>query len=97
MPPISMIPNWTGAYELDVSGCGPSSPQPQPGPAGTRSGTCRFNDRMVEVNLDVPVDYAADDAGWWSIRYDFGSGTVTDRTTWTIDVIGDPVHLVEPG
>ncbi len=95
--PDTIFPNWTGAYELDVSGCGPSSPQPQPGPAGTRSGTCTFNDRLVEVNVDIPVDYAANDAGWWSIRYDFGTGTVTDRTTWTIDVIGDPVHLVEPG
>ncbi len=52
--PDTIFPNWTGAYELDVSGCGPSSPQPQPGPAGTRSGTCKFNDRLVEVNLDIP-------------------------------------------
>ncbi len=94
--PDTIFPDWTGAYNLDVSGCGPSSPQPQPGPSSTRDGTCKFNDRMVEVNIDIPVDYAANDAGWWSIRYDFGTGTVTDRTTWTIDVIGDPVHLVEP-
>jgi hypothetical protein len=33
---------------------------------------------------------------WWQIRYNFNSGTpVTDRTTWSAEVIGDPVHLVE--
>ena len=31
---------------------------------------------------------------WWQIRYTF-SGTVTDRTTWSARIIGDPVHLVE--
>jgi hypothetical protein len=66
---------------LDVSGA-----------AGTPN---NFNGRSVELLVSL-VGYdppATND--WWKIRYRFGGSTVTDRTTWSVEIIGDPVHLVE--
>ncbi len=56
-------------------------------------GTSRFNDREVTLTVDLPNDYAARYAGdWWQIRYTFGAD-ITDRTTWSVTVVGDPVRL----
>jgi hypothetical protein len=58
------------------------------------SGT--FNDRKVELTIHLPADYAAiyGAKSWWSLRYEFGSLKVRDRTTWSVHVNGDPVRLV---
>lgn len=73
---------------LDVSGCGAAYAQPGP----NRVGNCLYNDRMVELLVDIPSTYTG---GWWSVEY-AGPGTLpapTDRTTWSIRIVGDPVHL----
>ena len=55
----------------------------------------RFNGKSLELLVSL-VGYAPPAANdWWKIRYNFTSGTVTDRTTWSVEIIGDPVHLVE--
>ncbi len=60
--------------------------------------------RLVELTLTIPANYGLDnsgneaalpDDGWWRIRYNFGTGTVRDRTTWSVKLVGDPVHLIE--
>jgi hypothetical protein len=67
-------------------------------PGGGRAGKCKFNDRSVVIELDVPPDYVGNvNGGWWRIRYNFHAAPVTDRTTWQIRVEGDPVHLVDDG
>ena len=67
-------------------------------PGGGRAGKCRFNDRTLIIEFDVPPDYVGTvNGGWWKIRYDFHTAPVTDRTTWQIRVEGDPVHLVDDG
>ncbi|MCP4226549.1 MAG: hypothetical protein GY773_24690 [Actinomycetia bacterium] len=54
--------------------------------------TSRFNDRTVTAKIDIPADYATRYVGnWWQIRYTFGA-SITDRTTWSIQIIGDPVR-----
>ncbi len=55
----------------------------------------RFNGRKVTLTLllDATYNQPASD-NWWQIRYTFTSGTVTDRTTWSVNLLGDPVHLV---
>ena len=71
---------------LDVSGSGTQIYN------DTRS-TSRYNDRMVTATVDLPHDYATAYVGrWWQIRYTFGSN-ITDRTTWSIRLVGDPVRL----
>lgn len=54
----------------------------------------RFNGKLVEITIDLSGYSPPTNNDWWQIRYTFG-GTVTDRTTWSARIIGDPVHLVE--
>jgi len=80
----------TGLTALDVSGC---SGQPQIGP--DRGSQCKFNERFVVISIDLPANYGTVFAAnyWWKIHYDFSSN-VTDRSTWSVRILGDPVHLV---
>jgi Flp pilus assembly protein TadG len=73
---------------LDVSGGGI-----QPGPQ--RGSGSKYNDRMMELTVDLPQDYVAQYGTkvWWKIRYTV-AGSPTDRTTWSVKIVGDPVHLV---
>lgn len=55
----------------------------------------RYNGKYVELTVLLPSNYnSLYSQWWWKIQYEF-SGTVTDRTTWGVRVIGDPVHLTE--
>lgn len=73
-------------YTLDVSGTG------QQIYFDTLSDST-WNDRKVTVTVTLPADYATAYAGrWWQIRYYFGAD-ISDRTTWSVRVIGDPVRL----
>jgi hypothetical protein len=53
-----------------------------------------FNGKLVEITIDLAGYAPPTNNDWWQIRYTF-SGAVTDRTTWSARIIGDPVHLVE--
>lgn len=59
----------------------------------------RYNGRFVELTTVLPLNYNALGYSdyWWRVEYNFGGGAtkVTDRTTWGVRVIGDPVHLTE--
>ncbi|MFN8050619.1 MAG: pilus assembly protein TadG-related protein [Acidimicrobiales bacterium] len=79
----------TGLNKLDVSGC---TGYPQVG--SNRSSQCRYNERFVVIDVDLPSNYATLYPGqkWWKIYYNFSSA-VTDRSTWSVKIIGDPVHL----
>jgi hypothetical protein len=72
---------------LDVSGTGT-----QPGP--NRASTSRYNDRKLTLRIPLPADFGVyGGKTWWRIRYTVGSSP-TDRTTWSVIIEGDPVHLV---
>ena len=75
--------------QLDVSGC---TGYPQVG--SNRSSQCRYNERFVILTVDLPANYATVYPGqkWWKIYYNFSSA-VTDRSTWAVRIIGDPVHI----
>jgi len=58
----------------------------------------RYNGHYVELTIELTGGYDTNAsflaAGWWwKVRYEFASASVTDRTTWGVKVIGDPVHL----
>jgi hypothetical protein len=87
---------------LDVSGT--TKPTPFSWNSG-RFSPSKYNDRYIQLTLSIPSDYGlmgdgiterAGFDGWWKIRYTSrGPGTaVNDRTTWTVSLIGDPVHLI---
>jgi hypothetical protein len=42
----------------------------------------------------VPGATAADKVGWWKIYYDVTNAN--DTTTWLVNILGNPVHLVVP-
>lgn len=80
---------------LDVSntGCpGGNCPQPY---AGLNSNS-KYNDRYLTIDIPLPSNYTAKygTKTWWKVRYTVGSSS-TDRTTWSVNIVGDPVHLLQ--
>lgn len=62
---------------------------------GNTNGT--FNGCWLILRAVIPPLYDAPADGWWKIRYNMtGTGTSNDVTTWTVNIIGNPVHLVLP-
>lgn len=68
------------------------------------SSTSPYNERWVRIQIQLPANYNCGAAAgvtptdcWWTVQYDFNSGSAfpTDRTTWALRVVGDPVHLVQ--
>jgi len=62
-------------------------------------GQSRFNGCWVTMNVPIPSDYAALQGGWWKIQYSMTGSTgvrSTDITTWQVNILGNPVHLVIP-
>lgn len=54
----------------------------------------KFNDKLVEITVNLDGYSPPTDNEWWKIYYVF-DGDVTDRTTWSARIEGDPVHLIE--
>ncbi len=80
----------SAATTLDVSACGDSYSR------SDRTGNCIYNDKLVGLVIDVPSSYSPSPTeGWWQVRYTAGGDTtLTDRTTWSVRVVGGSVHLV---
>ncbi len=54
----------------------------------------KYNGRYVQLAINLPSTYGTGlSQYWWQVKYVFGSGAVTDRTTWGVQVLGNPVHL----
>jgi hypothetical protein len=61
------------------------------------NGSSSFNNTWIKILLKVQTDYgtaALWQGGWWQIEYNVGSGN--DTTTWQVNILGNPVHLVVP-
>jgi hypothetical protein len=62
---------------------------------GGGSGGGIFNGCWLTMRAAVPQTYAGHQDGWWKIRYRMdGDDTSNDVTTWQVNLIGNPVHLV---
>lgn len=58
----------------------------------------KFNGKLLEIEIDLTGYNPSSTNQWWKIEYEFndpGRPNVTDRTTWSARIEGDPVHLVE--
>jgi hypothetical protein len=77
-----------GVTSLDVSGTGTQ-------PYSNLSSSSKYNDRKISVFVKLPTNYTSlyGTNTWWKIRYTPGSSP-TDRTTWSVNILGNPVHLV---
>ncbi len=84
-----------------------ATPSTNPGPATpNNSATCTittknagsssgiYNSKWLRVVIQIPTTYTCSSDCWWSVWYNFVTGSPTDRTVWAIQVIGDPVHLI---
>lgn len=84
-----------------------ASTKAPPWPVTDRANDYRYNGRLVSLELTIPTSYGCatnvppcvevplPQGGWWKIRYTAGGGGAPfDRTTWTVQIVGDPVHLV---
>jgi Flp pilus assembly protein TadG len=56
----------------------------------------KFTGHLITISFTLSTTYSPpSDNEWWQIAYAFQSGvTVSDRTTWSVSILGDPVHLV---
>lgn len=58
-----------------------------------------WNGRTQHVRVQIPSTYTCNNASsggcWFRVQVSFGTGTVTDVTTWTAIVDGDPVRIIE--
>ena len=68
-------------------------------------GTSLFNGCWLRLTIVLDDAYAAPTppgepgGGWWKIRYSMGGLTTdysTDLTTWKVQILGNPVHLIVP-
>jgi Flp pilus assembly protein TadG len=50
---------------------------------------------LVPIPPNYSCTYESNGGCWFRVRVQFGSGQVTDATTWTASIEGDPVRLVE--
>ena len=61
--------------------------------------SANYNGRLVSVQIPIPANYscsAGNEFGcWFKVDLDFNGGTPRDTTTWSAQVVGDPVRLVE--
>jgi hypothetical protein len=57
-------------------------------------GTVYYNGHWVILQAVIPSNYTAPANGWWKIQYNYGASTAHDRTTWQVNIVGNPVHLV---
>ncbi len=63
--------------------------------SGGASTTGKFNGCWLVIQAVIPDNYQADQLGWWKIKYTMtGNGTSNDVTTWKVQILGNPVHLI---
>jgi len=58
-----------------------------------------YNGKYQEIRVPIPNTYSCNVTSqggcWFRVRVSFGSGQVTDATTWTARIVGEPVRLIE--
>jgi hypothetical protein len=78
----------TGVRNGALSGC-----------AVTGVNSDNFNGKLQTVRVPIPNTYTCESSSqggcWFRVRVNFGSGSVTDATTWTARIVGEPVRLIE--
>jgi Flp pilus assembly protein TadG len=62
-------------------------------------GTNQYNGQWLDIEIRIPSGYTCSTDCWWRVRYDFASvssgNSPNDRTVWSAQIVGDPVHLIE--
>ena len=53
-----------------------------------------FHDRMIRVTIDLTGYTCNGTDCWWQLLYN-STNSVDDTTTWSVNIIGDPVRLID--
>jgi hypothetical protein len=61
-----------------------------------RVSASKYNDRYLQIQVPITSDLATLTAngGWYKVEYVFANSSVSDRTTWSVNIGGNPIHLV---
>jgi len=86
------LPAYTSATISGCSAAGMTSGSGDPSVSG-------FNGRLTQVQMAIPSLYTCDVTNpnncWFKININFTAGTPADTTTWSANILGDPVHLTQ--
>jgi Flp pilus assembly protein TadG len=93
---------WTatrGSTNSGTSSCTSTTPTTATNLVTYSAGHGLYNGCWLNIIVPIPPEYDAPQSGWWKIQYSMtgAAGSVsTDVTTWQVDILGNPVHLVIP-
>ena len=93
---------WTsraGTTNTGHSTCTQSTPLSATSLITYASSASKFNGCWVTMTVPVAANYTAPQDGWWKIQYNMTGATgttATDITTWQVNILGSPAHLVVP-
>ena len=59
-----------------------------------------YNGRLLTIDVPIPTNYTCSTSSqtgcWIKIRANFpGATSVTDATTWSASILGNPIRIVE--
>jgi Flp pilus assembly protein TadG len=88
--------------ETNSPGSAPAFGLPAGCPAVFDGSGSHFDAHWVKILISLPSGYGlggltppgSPAPGWWKIQYTVGGGN--DTTTWQVNILGNPVHLVVP-
>ncbi len=106
LTPASFNYTATAGSNAATAGCASRSGTGVTSVTTNTGGSSLFNGCWLTIEITLPSTYTAPvdpvsgEAGWWKIRYTMGTYAAnnfsTDLTTWTVNIRGNPVHLVVP-
>ena len=92
----------SGVTCIQTDGGSTAGLSPPAGCPNATSGGTFFQNSWITILVPLPTSYGSvslkptgeTQPGWWKIEYTVGGGS--DLTTWEVNVLGNPVHLVVP-
>ncbi len=85
---------WADQTFSYTSQCGPSATAGASGTNVTSISNPSFNGCLLQITFTLTGYSPPADNRWWRVYYVYGSNA-TDRTTWSVSITGDPVHLIQ--
>jgi hypothetical protein len=83
--------DYTSSYGGPGGAAGPSGT----GVSAINVSAFNFNHHLITITFTLPTAWNPPATNsWFKIEYTYGASS-TDRTTWAVRVLGDPVHLID--
>jgi hypothetical protein len=58
-----------------------------------------YNGKWLQIDVALPTSYACSSDCWWKVSYEFlnvaAGSSPNDRTVWSVQLSGHPIHIVE--